>query len=384
MTAAIRWGEPHPAWDTLQHGREIIQSEARALHALAERLGDEFLQAVDLIVACKGSVIVSGIGKAGLIGRKLAATLASTGTRSHFLHPAEAIHGDLGMVGPDDLMLILSQSGETEEITRLLPTLRGWGTPLLALTGNPRSTLGRAATVVAPLGEIREACTLGLAPSASTAAMLAMGDALALVVSRLRRFSEEDFARFHPGGSLGRKLAKVEEVMRPLRDCRLANERRTVRETLVRQSRPGRRSGAVMVVDGSGALTGIFTDSDLARLLEAKRDGAIDGPLSEVMTRAPRTVQLGARASEAVALLAERKISELPVVDGLNRPAGMIDITDVVGLAPPVVVPPRPRLAVVAEESPADSQLAGPQAKAQLAQAEQPARPEQRVETFWD
>ena len=313
--------------------REIIRTEGQTLLALAERLGDDFCRAISLLELCRGSVIVSGMGKAGLIGQKIAATLASTGTRSHFLHPGEAIHGDLGRVHADDAVLMLSFSGQTEEVVRILPALREIGATVIAVTGNRESPLSKQAAVTLGLGAIREACPLGLAPSASTTAMLALGDALALVLSRSRGFSAKDFARYHPGGSLGRKLARVEEVMRPLEQCRVARESQTLRETLVAQSRPGRRTGAIMITDDAGALAGIFTDSDLARLLEANRDTAIDGPLSGVMTRGPSTVSVGEMLTAACEILSRRKISELPVVDGAGRPVGLIDITDVVGAA---------------------------------------------------
>jgi arabinose-5-phosphate isomerase len=315
--------------EQLRQGREVIRAEAQTLLALSENLGEDFCAAVDLLHGCQGSVLVAGIGKAGLIGQKIVATLASTGTRSHFVHPSEAIHGDLGRIHRDDVLLILSYSGETEEVVRLLPTVRQLGAPVVAITGQPQSTLGKFAAVTLDLGSIREACPLGLAPSASTTAMLALGDALALVLSQMRHFSEEDFARFHPGGSLGRKLAKVEEAMRPLDQCRLARVEQTVREALLLQSKPGRRTGAVMIVDDSNTLCGIFTDSDLAKLLEGRRESCIDGPLSAVMTRNPTRVEAGTRLVVACQLLADRKISELPVVDHANQPLGLIDITDV-------------------------------------------------------
>ena len=205
---------PLSRFEQIRLAREILRTEGQALLSLSERLGDDFCRAVDVLFHCRGSVIVSGMGKAGLVGQKIAATLASTGTRSHFLHPGEAIHGDLGRVHRDDAVLMLSFSGETDEVTRLLPSLRA--IPLVAITGKPHSTLGRQAAVTLDLGPIREACTLGLAPSTSTTAMLALGDALALVLSRMRSFGALDFVRFHPGGSLGRKLAKVDDLMRPL------------------------------------------------------------------------------------------------------------------------------------------------------------------------
>ncbi len=206
--------------DQLRDAREIIQLESRALWKLADRLDGEFCRAVEQLFGCRGSVIVSGMGKAGLIGQKIAATLASTGTRSHYLHPAEAVHGDLGRIHHEDVLLILSQSGETEEVVRLLPSLTTLGVPIVAVTGSRTSTLARAATVTIDLGPLKEACSLGLAPSTSTTAMLAMGDALALVTSRMRAFRREDFARFHPAGNLGRRLSRVDDCMRPLAQCR--------------------------------------------------------------------------------------------------------------------------------------------------------------------
>ena len=319
-------------FEQLRLAREIIRVEGQALLSLSERLSEDFCCAVDVLFDCRGSVIVSGMGKAGLVGQKIAATLASTGTHSHFLHPGEAIHGDLGRVHRDDVVLMLSFSGETDEVTRLLPSLHA--VPIVAITGKPDSTLGLSATVTLDLGPIREACSLGLAPSTSTTAMLAMGDALALVMSRMRSFGPHDFVRFHPGGSLGRKLAKVDDVMRPLDQCRIAVQTKTVREVFVQVSRPGRRTGAIMLVDDQGVLTGLFTDSDLARLLEGRREANIDGPVGDVMTHSPTTATSGAMMMEAVEVMAERKISELPVIDADGRPVGLIDVTDVVGLLP--------------------------------------------------
>jgi len=321
-------------FERLRYARQILELESRTLAAVARRLDGEFCRATDYLYHCRGSVIVTGMGKAGLVGQKIMATLASTGTRSHCLHPAEAVHGDLGRVHGDDLMLILSQSGETEEILRLLPSLAEMKVPILAITGRRESSLGRAAAVVVELGPLEEACPLGLAPSTSTTAMLAVGDALALVVSQMKHFSSEDFARFHPAGSLGRKLAKVQHHMRPLEQCRVAGESQSVRDVLVNVSVPGRRTGAIMLVDDQGRLSGVFTDSDLARLFERRRDNLLDGPIREVMTKRPCTVPVGAMMSDAIAILGERKISELPVVDAEGLPVGLIDITDVVGLLP--------------------------------------------------
>ena len=333
MEAAVTAGALSP-FEQLRFARQVILTESRALAEVAKRLDSEFCRTVHMILHCRGNVLVCGIGKAGLVGQKIMATLASTGTPSHYLHPAEAVHGDLGRVRAEDLMLILSQSGETEEIVRLLPSLAEVGVPMAAITGRASSTLGRAATVTIELGPLEEACALGLAPSTSTTAMMAVGDALALLVSRMRRFSREDFARFHPGGNLGYKLSKVEQHMRPLEHCRLAAEDQTVREVLVAASRPGRRTGATMLVDKEGKLAGIFTDSDLARLFEHRRDGELDGPVAQVMTRDPLHVQVGSMMVDAVNIMAARKISELPVIDADGKPVGLVDITDVVALLP--------------------------------------------------
>jgi arabinose-5-phosphate isomerase len=322
-------------FEQLRFGREVIRHEGEALVTLASGLHDEFCDAIESLFACRGSVIVTGMGKAGLIGQKITATLASTGTNAHFLHPAEAIHGDLGRIHRDDLVLALSFSGETEEIVRLLPSLADMQTQIIAITGNSDSSLAQSAEVVLDLGPMREACPHGLAPSTSTAAMMALGDALALVLSRMRQFGPEDFARFHPGGSLGRKLAKVEDVMRPLAECRVASESHSIREVFVMASRPGRRTGAIILTDRDGRLTGIFTDSDLAKLLETKRDAALDAPIAALMTKNPTTVVVGTRMRHAIEILGERKISELPVVNDQGKPVGLIDITDVVAFESP-------------------------------------------------
>jgi arabinose-5-phosphate isomerase len=318
----------------LAHGREILRAEGEAVLRAADALEASFCRGVKLLLECTGSVVVTGIGKAGLVARKISATLASTGTPSHFLHPAEAMHGDLGAIRGDDVVLALSQSGETEEITRLLPHLAARRVAIVALTGRPDSALGRAATVVVATGTLREACTLGLAPSTSTSLMLALGDALALVTSSLRQFTAEDFAARHPGGSLGRQLMLVEDVMRPLAECRIAGPTDTVREVFARPL-PARRTGAVMILDAAGTLAGIFTDSDLARLFERRHDAALDAPIGSVMTSRPTTLSAGTRLRDAVAILESRRLSELPILGPDGRPVGLVDIVDLVGLVPP-------------------------------------------------
>lgn len=320
--------------DPIAVARGVLVREGEALLGLARRIDGEFTAAVELLLSAAGSVLVTGMGKAGLVGQKISATLASTGTRSHFLHPAEAVHGDLGRIGGGDVVLALSHSGETAELTAILPSLRAWRTPLVAITGRPHGTLARSADIVLELGPLEEACPHGLAPTTSTTAMLALGDALAVAASQMRGFRREDFARFHPGGSLGRRLGRVEDEMRPLAECRVARDRDSVRSVFVQRRRPGRRSGAIMLLDDDGRLAGIFTDSDLARLFENRRDAELDGPVSGVMTRSPKVVAAGTRLVEAVQLMAASKISELPVVDADHRPLGMLDVTDLVPLWP--------------------------------------------------
>lgn len=314
--------------DQLREARSIIQHEATALQELAANLDASFCEAVQLIHKSAGSVIVTGVGKAGLIGQKIVATLASTGTRAYFLHPTEAVHGDLGCVGPDDVVVALSNSGASEEILRLLPLLNRLQVPVIAITRDQNNRLAAAAAVVLKIGKHIEAGDLKLAPSTSTTAMLAMGDALSLVLSRDRGFTESDFARFHPAGSLGRNLQLVHEVMRTGTDFRVAQESDTVRQVMVELSRPGRRTGAVVLTRADGQISGIFTDSDLARLFEQRREHLIDGPISDVMTFNPATIRPEALLPEAIQIFSDRKISELPVVDGNRQPVGLVDITD--------------------------------------------------------
>jgi arabinose-5-phosphate isomerase len=320
--------------EDLAFARDVLRIEAEAIELVRTRLGVSIARAAELIYRGPGSVIVTGMGKAGLVGQKLAATLASTGTRAFHLHPAEAVHGDLGRIRADDVVLALSQSGETEEVLRLIPALRRLGASLVAITERATSSLGRAADLCVAIGPVEEACPLGLAPSASTTVLMAVGDALALLVSRKRDFRAEDFALYHPGGSLGRKLSYVEDVMRPIRILRRARPEQTVRQVLIDQAGPRRRSGAVLVCDAEDRLLGIFTDSDLARLFERRREADLDHPIGDVMTADPVQIAVGARLSEAVEKLQARKISELPVVERGGRLVGLIDVTDLIGLVP--------------------------------------------------
>jgi arabinose-5-phosphate isomerase len=335
MTLKLHANAPlvQPA-DRLAYAKQVVRAEAAALHQVADRLDNAFLEAVELMRRCAGRVAVTGTGKSADIGQKIAGTLNSTGTRAYVLDATRAVHGDLGMVHPNDVVLALSHSGESEEIVRLLGPLRQLATAIIGLTSEGKSTLATQADVAIVLGPLEEVCPLGVAPSTSTTAMIAVGDALAFVLTRLRDFTLEDFARYHPAGSLGRKLLKVEAVMRQGEEMRLASQDSPVRVVFSQGRRRGRRTGAVMLTDGAGRLRGLFTDSDLARLFEQRRDGALDRPIREVMTPEPTTVALGTRVIDAVEILSRRKISELPVVDAEGRPAGLLDITDLIGLVP--------------------------------------------------
>lgn len=312
--------------------RHSMKVEAEAIMSASEHLSTEAVRAAEWIAEINGSVIVTGVGKAGLVGQKLVATLASTGTAAHFLHPSEAVHGDLGRVRAGDLVLALSTSGQSEEVVRIASFLREHSAGLISITADHDNPLAAASDCVVSVGRHAEACPNGLAPTSSTAVLMAVGDAIAMLASRLRRFTSQDFASFHPGGALGRKLSSVDQLMRPLQSCRLANVRSTVRDAMVTASQSKRRSGAVMLVDDEGKLVGLFTDSDLARLLENRNDSALDQSIESRMTKHPLTTLSGTLLSEAVAIMSHRKISELPVVDHDGSPIGLLDITDVVAL----------------------------------------------------
>ncbi|MER3416837.1 MAG: KpsF/GutQ family sugar-phosphate isomerase [Gemmataceae bacterium] len=320
--------------DRLAYARQVLETEAQALHVVAQRLGESFAEATEVLYACRGRVGVTGTGKSADVARKLAGTLNSTGTCAYFLDATAAVHGDLGMVGPEDVVLLFSHSGESDEIVRLLEPLATLAQCRIGITGREDSTLAQRADIAIVLGPLTEACPLGLAPSTSTTAMLALGDALAFVLCRMRGFTKSDFARYHPAGTLGRRLMRVEAVMRRGQQLRLAHQHDTVRRVFAASGRRGRRTGAVMLVDDQGKLSGLFTDSDLARLIEQRRDDALDRPIAEVMTREPVTIRAGCFLEEAVEILRRRKISELPVVDAEGRPIGLVDITDVIALLP--------------------------------------------------
>jgi arabinose-5-phosphate isomerase len=307
--------------------REVLATEAHAITSLADRLSTPFVNAVQLILNCRGRVVVSGIGKSGHVARKLAATLASTGTPAFFVHSAEAGHGDLGMITPDDIVVMLSNSGETDELTLLLPHLKRQGAKIIALTGNEQSSLAQGADVHLDAAVDAEACPLGLAPTASTTAALALGDALALALLDARGFSTEDFARSHPGGALGRRLlTRVSDVMHTGRDLPRVSSAATLAEAIVEMSSKG--MGMTSVVDAGARIAGIFTDGDLRRCLGRIHDISAT-PIADVMTLSPRTIEATRLAIDCVDLMeAPPKVSQLLVVDADNRLVGALHLHD--------------------------------------------------------
>jgi arabinose-5-phosphate isomerase len=310
----------------VEMGREALRIEARAVAALVDRLGTDFGQACRMLLACRGRVVVSGMGKSGHVGGKIAATLASTGTPAFFLHPAEASHGDLGMVTQGDVVLAISYSGETAELLTILPLFKRMGAPLIAMTGNPQSTLGREADVHLDISVPAEACPLNLAPTASTTATLAMGDALAVALLKHRGFTEADFARSHPGGALGRRLLlHVSDIMRRGDDLPRVHPETPLTEGLLEMSR--KRLGLTAVVDADDKVLGIFTDGDLRRALDRRTD-IQKSRMSDVMTRNPRTIGANELAAEAMLMMEQHAVNGLLVLDGSGRLAGALNVHD--------------------------------------------------------
>lgn len=306
--------------------KKVLKIERDALTSLMGRIGPDFDKIIGVIHKTRGRIIVTGMGKPGFIAQKISATLSSTGTPSLYLHPAEALHGDLGRVTKDDLILALSNSGETEEIVKLLPIIKKIGATLIAMTGNVRSTLAKFADHSIDVSVKREACSMGLAPTTSTTAMLAMGDALAVALLEKKGFKEKDFAFFHPGGILGKRLIlKVADIMRKGADNPVVKENAPVKSVLLAITKS--RAGSASVVDSKGRLVGIFTDGDLRRNVEKMPD-LIHRKVKDVMTKNPTSIKKERLAAEAFDILRSKKIDELPVVDEKRHPIGLLDVQD--------------------------------------------------------
>ena len=313
-----------------ERAKKVLRIEAEAIAALVDRIDESFEQAVELILKCKGRVVVTGMGKSGLIGKKIAATLASTGTPALFLHPAEGIHGDLGMVTRGDTVIALSNSGETEELSKMLPSLKRLGIRIISLTGNPGSTLAKNSDVVINVGVKEEACPLGLAPTASTTAALAMGDALAVALLDKRGFREEDFACFHPGGSLGKKLLlRVGDLMHIGNDVPIVTEATLIKDAIYEIS--SKKMGVTAVVSAGGRLTGVISDGDLRRWMEKTEktgENLLAKKAEEIMTRHPKVANKDSLAAEAVAIMEKHSITCLIVTDAAAKPEGVIHLHD--------------------------------------------------------
>jgi arabinose-5-phosphate isomerase len=309
--------------------RKVLETEAAAILALIDRLDERFERAVHLLRECRGRVILTGMGKSGLICRKIAATLTSIGTPAFFLHPAEAIHGDLGVIQHDDVIVALSYSGETDEILRLLETIRRLGAKLVAITGTPASTLAQAADVALDCSVAEEACPLNLVPTASTTAALAIGDALAMTLLVEKGFRQEDFANLHPGGKLGKRLMRVESLMHGGRQCPIVGPDTAMRDVIYEMS--SKQLGMTCVVDGGSLLLGIITDGDLRRQMERASE-VLGLSAADVMTRGPVTVSRATLAVEALNIMEQRKITSIVVVeDGSQQVAGVVHVHDLWG-----------------------------------------------------
>ena len=311
---------------SLEAARRVLRIEAEALGELLRRLDQSFEQAVELLLACRGRVVVTGMGKSGLIGRKIAATFSSTGTPSVFLHPAEAVHGDLGMLMRDDVVLAVSYGGETEEIISLLETIKRLGLRMVTLTGHPRSTIAAASDAVLDVSVKEEACSLNLAPTASTTAAMAMGDALAVALLDRRGFSPGDFAALHPGGRLGKKLLRVENLMHAGEDMPCVIVTAKMPDVIYEMSKKG--LGMTTVVDEEGRLSGILTDGDLRRLMQQRGAATIELVVGDCMARHPQTIAPGELAGSALRIMEERKITSLVVADAGRRPLGVVHLHD--------------------------------------------------------
>ncbi|HEX9761385.1 MAG TPA: KpsF/GutQ family sugar-phosphate isomerase [Candidatus Acidoferrales bacterium] len=317
---------PAGAASSLESARRVLRIEMQAIEGLLERLDESFDRAVELFLACQGRVVVSGMGKSGLVGRKISATLTSTGTPSVFLHPAEALHGDLGVFVRGDVLLALSYSGEAEELVALLEPVKRLGIPVVTMTGNPRSTLAAASDAVLDIAVKEEACSLNLAPTASTTAALALGDALAVALLDRRGFKAEDFAALHPGGRLGAKLKRVRHVMHSGDDTPRVSPDAKMPDVIYEMSRKG--LGMTTVVDGGGRLEGIVTDGDLRRLMQRREGDVLNLTAGEAMTKSPVTIGPDELAGAALNLMEQRKITSVVVADDERRVLGVVHIHD--------------------------------------------------------
>jgi arabinose-5-phosphate isomerase len=326
MTAGEKKAPQPASGNALELAREVLEIEAAAITGLIARLDHSFQQAVELILNCRGRVTVSGIGKSGHIARKIASTMSSTGTPAYFVHPAEASHGDLGMITRDDVFIALSNSGESAELLAIVPLIKRQGAKLIALTGQPDSTLAREADAHLYAGAEKEACPLNLAPTASTTAALALGDALALALMQAKGFSRDEFARSHPGGALGRKLlTHVRDVMRSGNDAPRVPDTAMLSDAILEMSRG--RMGITAVLDHDERVIGIFTDGDLRRTLQKGIDLHAT-PIASVMTRGPRTISPDKLAAEAVQIMEQHKVNQLLVVDNERRLIGALNMHD--------------------------------------------------------
>jgi len=311
---------------SLETAKRVLRVESEAIAGLIDRLDARFEAAVELLYACKGRVVVTGLGKSGLVGRKVAATFASTGTPALFLHTGEALHGDLGMLTAGDILLAISSSGETGELIELLESVKRLGVPLIALTANPKSTLAAASNIVLDIAVKEEACSLNLAPTASTAAAMAMGDALAIALLERRGFKEEDFAALHPGGRLGNKLRRVESLMRSGENAPRVLPTAKMPDVIYEMSRKG--LGLAAVTEASGKLLGIITDGDLRRVMQKRQENVLALSAADCMTRNPVTLARSELAASALRVMEERKITSLLIVDPAGKLEGVLHIHD--------------------------------------------------------
>lgn len=312
--------------ELIKEGKRVLLEEARAIERLAERLDESFTAAVELLYRTRGRVVLTGVGKSGLICKKIAATLSSTGTPAFFLHPTDAAHGDLGMVRGEDTVIAVSNSGETAELLSIIPLIKSFGIPVIAITSNPKSSLARLSDIVLDIGVKKEACPLNLAPTTSTTVTLALGDAIASALMKLKGFSSEEFARLHPGGKLGIRLSRVKELMRKGEEIPKVSPDTQLKDAILEIS--GKKLGATLVVDGD-KLTGIITDGDLRRALE--KGASLNTKVSEIMTKNPKKIKEDAFAEEALRLMERHKITVLPVVDDKDNLKGIIHLHDILG-----------------------------------------------------